>query len=266
MTIYPQWGSYLFMANVWLLSYPHTVATYQRSYFSIKKNRLFVSFVFFFFFAINTVLYRTYDLVMLMNGYFYLQFIHYFRQNYGISKIYSKNWKMFDSWLFHLVNLAGLLALWKEKIVFFGYGLDGFKLFQGQENIFYILLAIYGLRIFYGILNKEKYSPMLYIHLVLLSLTVAVPGYFMLGWLGLHLFHNIQYLMMNWQLNKRVPFLWSYLKALLLVVVLYRTSYRIDKAITYFIPFSFIVILSVNYGHYFFDTYLWKRRYRESFP
>lgn len=266
MTIFPQWGSYLFMANVWLLSYPHTVATYQRSYFSIRRNRIFVSFVFLCFVALNALLYRKYDLVMLMNGYFYLQFFHYFRQNYGISKIYSKDWNIVDSWLFHLVNLAGLLALGKEKIVFFGYGLTGLKLFPGQEKIFYIILSLYVLRLSFGFFKKQKHSPMLYIHLALLGLTVSIPGYFMLGWLGLHLFHNIQYLYMNWKLNKRVPFLWSYLKALSLVIVLYRTSYRIDKAISYFIPFSFIVILSVNYSHYFFDTYLWKRKYRESFP
>lgn len=266
MFLKPAWGGYIFLANVWLLSYPHTVATYQRSYFTFKKNRFLLGFIFLIFVSANAWVYKNYDLVMLMNGYFYLQYFHYFRQNYGISKINSKHWSLLDSWLFHLVNIFGLLALWTDGVTFFGYGLVRFEIFQGQEFLFFVTLGIYLLKIVLDYFKHKNISIMLPIHLILLTITVTLPKYFLLGWLGLHLFHNIQYLLMNWQLNKRVHFIWSYLKAVFIVVVLYRTAFRFDQAMNNLLPFSFIIILSVNYSHYFFDTYLWKRKYRESFP
>jgi hypothetical protein len=266
MFLKPIWGGYLFVANLWLLSYPHTVATYQRSYFRQKYKRLLTFFIFLSLFGINVWIYRTWDFVALMNGYFYLQFFHYFRQNFGIAKIESPKWSTFDSWLFHLTSLSGLLALWSNEVTFLGYGLWSFEIFKGQEFVFYFFFSFSLLKVLFDLKQKRLSSPMFLIHNVLLAITVSIPNYFLLGWLGLHLFHNIQYLYLNWNLNRRYPFIWSYLKTVLLVFVLYKTAFRLDQLFYYIMPFSFIVILSVNYTHYFFDTYLWKNKFREQFP
>lgn len=262
----PVAGNYLFAANLWLLSYPHTVATYQRSYFRTRSKKFFTFIIFICIFFINVAVYKTWDLVALMNGYFYLQFIHYFRQNFGISKINSKDWDEIDTALFHLVSFSALLSLWNGEVTFLGYGLWSFKVFNGQEYVFFAVLALTLLKLFIDAFNKKKKAPMVYIHIILLTITVSIPRYFLLGWLGLHLFHNIQYIYLNWKLNSRHSFLWSYIKTVAVVVTLYHSAYKFDKLMYYFIPFSFIMILSVNYTHYFFDTYLWKKKYREQFP
>lgn len=266
MWLWPQVGFYIFTANLWLLSYPHTVATYQRSYFRSKTNKFKVVLAFAFFILLNFWVYKVYDLAMLMNIYFYSQFFHYFRQNFGLAKIYSKAWNKIDSVLFHLINATALLVLWINTSSFFGYKLYGLELFTKQHYIYFILLIAYGLRIIHRLKSETPYSPMLLIHLTLITVTVSSTQFFLIGWLGLHFFHNIQYLLMNWQLNKRTSFVWSYTKSVLTVVILYSTVKYFDKNLYMLLPLSFIVILSVNYSHYYFDSYLWKRKYREAYP
>lgn len=266
MWLFPKHGAFIFLANLWLLSYPHTVATYQRSYFRLINNKVKAFVIFIFFVILNYLLYQKYDLTMLMNIYFYSQFFHYFRQNFGLAKIYTNNWSGVDSIFFHLLNICALLVLWNNTSAFLGYKLFGIILMDNQSYIYLVSIIIYGLYVLYRNLHGIRYSPMLYIHLALLTLTVLWTHSFLIGWLGLHFFHNIQYLIMNWQLNKRISFLHSYLKSVLIVFILYSAVQYFDAQMYLLAPLSFIVILSVNYSHYFFDSYLWKRKYREAFP
>ncbi len=259
----PEIVQYIFLANLWLLSYPHTFATYSRSYFSNPKNKIKAFFVIVLFLIFNIGVVYFYDFVLLINIYFYSQFFHYMRQNFGISKLKSKMWNKYDSILFHLFYIFSLIFFWRIGHTFLGY-----KVFSPTlPSVLVTICGISGAFVFmYFIFRYRSISKYTFIYLSLTAVMTINLKTFILGWLGLHLFHNSQYLVMSWQLNPKRSFLKFYSILVISVAVIYSGAIFFDQYFSAFVSLSFCLILSVNYSHYLFDSFLWKRRYRSLFP
>lgn len=258
----PEVVQYIFLGNLWLFSYPHTFATFKRSYFENKKTKTLALVCVFSFVLINLAIFKIYDFVVLMNVYFYSQFFHYIRQNFGISKISSIGWNSLDSFLYHLITIAILFAFWKNDVSFFGYKLFRFDLPEFANEI--SLYLIYAIALYF-VTRFKKISKMTYLFLFLSILLTYSSQVFILAWLGLHLFHNTQYLILSWKSNPRESFIKYYLGLVALTVIFYKSSEFIFSSINY-IPITFCIILAVNYSHYFYDAFLWKRKYRLMYP
>jgi hypothetical protein len=261
--IKPEIVQYLFLGNLWLLSYPHTFATFTRSYFSSKGNKLKAFVAIILFFAFNLWVLYLFDFVILINIYFYSQFFHYVRQNFGISKIGSSSWKVLDSVIFHLFHLCLLVFFFRLEHSFLG-----FKLYQPDLSEIFYTLGGFGVLLFgvYFLIRFRSIDKKVFIYLSLGGLMTFNETSFILGWLGLHLFHNSQYLVMNWNLNPKENFYFHYGKIVILVFVIYKSAQFIEDYLISGLSIVFCLILAVNYSHYFFDSYLWKRKYRLQYP
>jgi hypothetical protein len=259
----PDIVQYVFLANLWLLSYPHTFATFTRSYFSIKENKFKAGVCVVGFLVFNLWVLHYYDFVMLINIYFYTQFFHYVRQNFGISKLGSKSWNVLDTVCFHVFHIALLLFFFRHDHSFLGY-----KLFQPDLDTLYSNIGA-GVIIIIGcyfLVRIKTINKLIYLYLGLGTLMTYNETSFILGWLGLHLFHNSQYISMNWKLNPRESFGYHYVKIVVLVFVVYRAAYYFETQLVNGLSIAFCLILAVNYSHYLFDSYLWKRHFRLYYP
>ena len=94
--IFPQAIGVIFLINLWALSYPHTISTFSKKAFASTKFKLLGIAVFIAMISLFAALAHYKDLVFIMNIYFIAQFIHYIRQNYGISRSYLHNNKAMD--------------------------------------------------------------------------------------------------------------------------------------------------------------------------
>ncbi len=259
----PELVSSIFIANLWLLSYPHTFATFKRSYFLKKENKIKAGICIILFLLLNIFIVYRFDFVALINIYFYSQFFHYCRQNFGISKLHSKSWLKMDSVLFHFYHVFILLFFWRVPHSFLGFKIFSPTLQQNLTTFSFGAICFIGL---YFISRMKKISAMTYIYLALSAVMTYSSESFILGWLGLHLFHNSQYLVMGHRLSPRNSFLWYWFSLIFLVVVLYSLAGYLDQKIGFFISISFCLILAVNFSHYLFDSFLWRRKYRENYP
>lgn len=259
----PEFVSTLFLINLWTLSYPHTFATFKRSYFSKKENKVKAIVCVVSFLILNVYIVYAYDFVLLINIYFYSQFFHYCRQNFGIAKIYSLSWKKMDGVLFHFYHVFVLFFFWRTSHSFLGY-----KIFSPYIEPYVSSFALYSM-IFIGIYFASRFnkiSSMTYIYIGLGAIMTYSSESFILGWLGLHLFHNSQYLVMGHSLSPRNSFFIYWISLIVSVFVIYSFAIYLDQYIETFVSFSFCLILAVNFSHYLFDSFLWKRDYRSRFP
>jgi len=257
--IRPEFVQYLFLANLWLLSYPHTFATFTRSYFSSKENKIKALVVIILFFVFNLWVLHLFDFVILINIYFYSQFFHYVRQNFGICKIGSSSWKVLDTVSFHLFHLCLLIFFFRLEHSFLGY-----KLYQPVPSGMFYTFGGFGVLAFgvYFLIRLRSINKKIFLYLSLGGLMTFNETSFILGWLGLHLFHNSQYLVMSWNLNPKESFYFYYGKVVVLVFIIYKFAQFIEDYLISGISIAFCLILAVNYSHYLFDSYLWKRKYR----
>ena len=75
----------IFLLDVWLLSHPHAISTFTKK--RVRKNISFfkiIMAVFFIGITLATVSVKL-SFVVVFNIYFFLQWFHYARQNYGIT-------------------------------------------------------------------------------------------------------------------------------------------------------------------------------------
>lgn len=259
----PELLSTLFLLNLWILSYPHTFATFKRSYFLKKENKIKAGLSILIFLLLNIYIVYAFDFVLLINIYFYSQFFHYCRQNFGISKIRSPYWKRIDGVLFHFYHVFLMLYFWRTSHTFLNYKIFSPAIDTNVTTFSLWSMIVIGL---YFISRFKKISSMTYIYLCLGAIMTYSSESFILGWLGLHLFHNSQYLVMGHSLSPRNTFAFYWLSLVISVFVIYSAARYLDQYSGSFVSFSFCLILAVNFSHYLFDSFLWKRKYRESFP
>ena len=251
----------VFLINLWALSYPHTLSTFSKKAFSSIKYKALGVLVFLSMLAVVSGLAMLKDLVFIMNIYFIAQFFHYIRQNYGISKSYLKNSKAMDLQINGFLFFIFLFT--QQNLSFFQFKIWTFPV---DLPILYIYFFHLSFVIYRKILlftyDKKSIISFENIQYLLFSLFVFNLISFELVWIGINMVHNIQYLLLVNFEDHKSKFILFYLPIFLISFVLFKSADYINENFQFTLSVSFILVMALNFSHYIFDSFLWKRKYR----
>ena len=93
VTSNPAWYAAVVLADLWFLGYHHIVSTYTRLGFSSKsllRNRVLAVYLLLAVVLATTTLAFTAGAWVVASAFLYLQWFHYMRQGYGISRMYFR--------------------------------------------------------------------------------------------------------------------------------------------------------------------------------
>ena len=290
----------LLALDIWLLAYPHVIATFTRLSFdseSFRKHRFLML-------GLPPILlvatFSTAYLVgpwLLFSIYFYWQWFHYTRQSFGLEQIYRRKANgpnpasdPLTKWAFYLVPIWGILhRSHQDPGTFMGLPLACIPVPSWLLNIVAFaalsLLVIWSLRSIRRIRRSElQIAHTLY---ATSHFWIFLFGYVLIeditqGWLVLNIWHNAQYLLIVWmynnrrfngQVDPRHRFLSTIsrsrgLVVFFLVCLAMSTAFYLslrqlraaDVALAF--PVFFIVVQAINYHHYIVDGLIWKVRRR----
>lgn len=257
--IYPVSLALLFSINVWCLSMPHSFSTFTRHDLrtvgvGTKATLLFIAF-----FILLSAMMNRIGFVTIYSFYFYWQQFHYTKQNMGIGiwkKKESANKERFIDYTFYfLISIFSIAAsFYGGGIQFFGYSL--LNPFIGLSLNPHLALVLNFIVLGLYIYLRPTFWKMALTHTLIYSLAYLVMNNFVLGWILLNIFHNSQYLFFMKKEEKNLMF---FLYAAILSIGIYFILH-IDVLIT----MSIAVMLSLNFTHYVFDGFIWKKKYRMS--
>jgi hypothetical protein len=264
----PAYIGVVFIINLWALSYPHNVATFFLEYFDDRRTKLKATALMLCFLALNIFIVLKFGLIIFFNIYFYLRIVHYTRQNFGVIKINSPYWTKFDSYLFHGNLFLALLSMWGSGVdSFLGYKIYTIDLPSSFKYSIFIGLNITIVREIFlykkGLIREYKNHVL---HYALLIPFTQLREHTVEIWIYLNLLHNIQYLSICFDTfkiqRKEQRFIKYILPILIFVAVLYGTIMGIGRFVNTFLPVSVMIVIAVNFTHYYYDTFLWKKIYR----
>jgi hypothetical protein len=217
----------LLLADLWLLGYHHVVATYTRLAFDLqtfKSNR---------FLALDSLVVVTVATVALAftagawvvaSAFLYLQWFHYMRQGYGISRMFyraahaeqtqssgapTRDWV--TDLVIYLVPIYGMaqrsstmgdrflnmpvetLVLPKSLVLVLGAAAA-------------VAVGVWGLRVARDIVRGEcdaAHSMFVASHVLIFQLAYVMIDDVNVGWLAINVWHNLQYVMVVWMVNAK---------------------------------------------------------------
>lgn len=254
--LYPTSFNVLFLINIWVFSLPHTFATLTRSD-RRSPNHLLLTMGLLILFTIAVMTFaNTSGLVLLYSLYFYWQQFHYGKQNLGIA-----GWEVGEKvsvldQVFYLsivaLSLCGLLGNGAQG--FFGYTL--YFPFNLQFSKIALFASISLLTVLYIQLKPKHLRPAIE-HSLIFSLSYLYSEHFVLGWLLLNVFHNLQYLKFMKDYEKKTSYL---IAPALLTGLLFLTQFHMfNNLILFSLPLSLTTMLALNFTHYTLDSLIWKR-------
>ncbi len=119
VVLQPDWFLVLLVLDLWLLGYPHVIATFSRISFDtsdLRENRFLVLGLPWIVFAATIALGSVAGLWALATTYLYWQWFHYTRQSYGLMRYYVRRAgaagageETVTTWALYLVPLWGIL-------------------------------------------------------------------------------------------------------------------------------------------------------------
>lgn len=260
--IAPEAIGIIFLINLWALSYPHTISTFTKQAFGKTKYKVMGIIVLLAMIALFSSLAFYKDLVFIMNIYFIAQFIHYIRQNYGISRSFLNNSKAFD---LQINGLLFFIFLFTQKsLSFFQFKIWTYPI---ETPILYFYFFHLSLVVYRKILlftyDKKSLLSFENIQYILFSLYVFNYVSFEFVWIGINMIHNLQYLVLVNLHDHKTKFAYFYLPIFLISFILFKSADYINANFHFTLSVSFILVIALNFSHYFFDSFLWKRKYRE---
>ncbi len=286
--------------DIWLLGYPHVIATYTRLSFdtaSFREHRWLVLALPLVLLAATFSLAATIGPWVLFSVYFYWQWFHYTRQSYGLEQIYRRKALGSDApsdplakWAFYLVPIWGILnrshqdpgkflSLPLTCIPVPGWAVDVVAALAIALLLSWTLRTLYGIR-----KGRVHLAHTLYVisHFWIFILGYVVIQDITLGWLVLNIWHNTQYLLIVWMYNNkrfenRVDpahrFLSTISSSRYLIVfflvclgvstLFYLGVHQLKRAdLLFLFPVFFVFNQTINYHHYVVDGLIWKVRKR----
>jgi len=233
--------------NVWLLSVPHTFATFFRSDLRTPGRGVLAVLVFSGFLLLSIAFKRTSDLSVLVIAYFFAQQFHYSRQNYGFSRIGSANegGSVLETVFYPAVAMISVLgALSKGPINFFGFAVRSPLPFYFPEWVTFFLLS----SLMAGVLllcprDRWRHAALHF------AMNVALFGfsrYFIFVWFMINVLHNFQYLLLMFRLERSARVL----------VFPYLLSFSL--ALVADLPQMILVFIALNFTHYLWDARIWR--------
>jgi hypothetical protein len=251
--LFPTSFETLFLINIWLISVPHTFATFTRSDRRKIKSLILPIVILLTYMAAIVFTGHTQGIVLIYGIYFCWQQFHYTRQNYGIGKQSAKTSSSWDQ-AFYLIS-SGLILLSSFSSGpqnFFGYALANPLPLSLSANVCFFLVFSAA-----TILSLFQKTLMPLEHVLIFSLAYLGAEHFALGWLLLNVYHNLQYLSFM-QLFERK---WSYLLwPLSLTLAFFILQHHSVQSLNFFsVPLGLALMLALNFTHYTFDGVIWRR-------
>ena len=255
--IHPVSLALLFSLNVWCLSMPHSFSTYTRHDLRSPRVALKAFFLFSAFFILLNVTMNRIGFVTIYSFYFYWQQFHYTKQNIGIG-IWKKQKRsqkelLIDYIFYFSTSILSIAANFSDGgVQFFGYSLiNPFSLITFEPHYvigFNLLILLLYLS------QRPKAWKMAITHTIIYSLAYLLLNNFVLGWILLNIFHNSQYLIFMKQEESNLQYLFY---AIALTLAIYLVLH-----LESFFSLTISIMLSLNFTHYIFDTFIWKKKYK----
>jgi hypothetical protein len=293
VAVQPALFAILFVLDLWLLAFPHVIATFTRLVFdseSFRRHR---------FLAVGlpplmaaaiaaVVLWKGYEPIVTL--YFYWQWLHYTRQSHGLERIL---WHKTAGpaagahagrWLLHLVALWGLLNRCHQAQPAFLTMTLAWLPVPGWLVALAGAAALAAFVVWLPSAWAAGANAARHTAFVLSHVAVFVVGYGLVpdvshGWLVVNIWHNAQYMMIVWYFNAtrfragvdpQHAFLSTISQprhVLLFVVVCLGLSAALYLPLHYVVPaavggFPVAVVLAqlLNFHHYVVDSRVWRLR------
>lgn len=262
INIVPESLGIIFLINLWGLSYPHTISTFTKKAFKRTGYKISAIVLLVLMIASMSAIAFYKDLVFIMNIYFLAQFIHYIRQNYGISRSYLLNKKAMDLQINGALFFFYLIT--RDSLSFFQFKIWTFPI---ESPVLYIYFFHLSFVLYRKILlvahDKKNLLSFENIQYILFSLFVFDFISFEFVWIGMNMIHNLQYLLLVNHQDHGNRFLYFNIPVVLISFVLFKSADYINANFQFTLSVSFILVISLNFCHYIFDSFLWKKKYRE---
>lgn len=282
----------LVAADLWLLSYPHVLATYTRLCFdreSFRAYRGLVTWLPLVMLATTLGLAGTFGAWVLTTTYFYWQWWHYARQSWGIAQIYRRKAgadsvgpeRLYQA-AFFLLPLWGVLHRSQQGDTrFLGMPLRVIPVADPIVTVVaaaavVALVAWSATRVAAWLRGELAVTHTLYVasHVAVFAVGYLVIPAVTSGWLAMNVWHNAQYSLFVWHFNNKrfangidpsAPSLstlcqtrnaWRYaITCLALSTAAYGGLQTFGLA-------TIAVMQAINFHHYVVDGVIWKVRRR----
>ena len=254
ISINPSLTTGLFFTNFWLLSYPHTFATYFRKDFFERFNLKTVILIHLIFFGFFVLLRKFSSAQAVLAIYSAAQLWHYYRQNLGVPKFHQVLW---HKSIFNLERAVFWLCL-------LHYFFKEFPLFSGLKEIPYHLLLVNISLIYASLIYRFKLPSKQFLgswlHACLYIIAMIPDHGAMETLLILGVFHNLQYLKVMGNTN-RISMPAMTLLGAVTTFVLLATILAAGHQHPVLQSSIFDLGLSLVFSHYFFDSLIWRKRF-----
>jgi hypothetical protein len=288
----------LLIADLWLLGYHHVVATYTRVAFTaetFRTNRFLAVDLLVIVIAATLALAFTAGAWVVATAFLYLQWFHYMRQGYGLSRMYFRTSSegqvagsrdIVTDLLIYLVPvyaMAARSATMGEKFL----DLPVKTLVLPSEAITALGFAAAAAGAMWALRSAMAFTrgtlDGLYASFVLSHVTIFLVGYVAIenadtGWLAINIWHNFQYVLVVWMMNTKkyagVEPITSFIARISQPgrIARYFFSCIAISTVIYLILGRFVAVLGggmaltvglymgINFHHYIVDALIWKRR------
>lgn len=271
--------SIIFLVDIWLLSHPHALVTFFKKQTYQKFSLKSLGLIFGVTVVALTLVAKEKGQVGLYFIYFFWQWFHYFRQNYGISfhllESQSKTVRRVEYAFNHVMPLLAILVLFsKGPLDFLGHYIPFFDFQAGRMAFQTTFLGLFLLWLGWSLFQLFKtergghfaYFVNTFSSFALYYFSYIFAEHFIYGWLGLTIFHNVQYLYFTF---KDKNFHWSFLNkargpsfygvlTLFSVAVYGLIFLGTDLISSPFLPMALIAVFSLNILHYVVDSFIWR--------
>ena len=296
----PRLYPFLLVADLWLLGYHHVIATYTRLAFdtqSLRRNRFLAVDLLAIVTLMTLGIAVTAGAWVIATAFLYLQWFHYMRQGYGISRMYFR--ATADGQLPGSRDVAADFAIYLVPI----YGIAARSATMGDrflglpvkplvlpDSIVTLLGALAAAAVVAWIAKTMRaaladtldfqYTAFIASHIAIFLVAYVFMNDVNGGWLAINVWHNFQYVLVVWMSNARryaggvdpaARFLsrlsqpgrvTMYFACCLAITTLIYAA--IDRFTLLVLGGSMAVTIGIymgiNFHHYIVDALIWKRR------
>jgi len=289
----------LLIADLWLLGYHHVVATYTRLAFTadtLRRNRFMAVDLLVLMMTGTVAVALTAGAWVVSTAFLYLQWFHYMRQGYGISRMYFRATS--DG------REAGARDLLTELVLYLVpiYGIAFRSATMGDRFLEYPVktlvlppqvIALLGVAAFVAVSLWAVRAAaslargtldVLYAAFVVSHVAIFMVAYVAIedanvGWLAINVWHNFQYVMVVWMVNAKryaggvdptARFLSSisqpgrvaayFTSCLAISTLVYLVLGRFVAAVGGGLALTVGLYMGINFHHYIVDALIWRRK------
>ena len=288
------------LADLWLLGYHHVVSTYTRLGFSsqsLRQNRFLAVDLLVVMVLVTTVLTFTAGAWAVASAFLYLQWFHYMRQGYGISRMYfrttpagqaagARDW-IADAVIYTVPIYVIAYRSTTMGDMFLEMPVKTIVPPQGLLTMLAVVAAVavgawfvrMGLRVASDTADV-RYEGFILSHVVIFFCGYVWTADANVGWLAIDVWHNLQYVLVMWMVNvKKYGGRVDTNEPLLSRIsqparpLMYFACCLLITTIVYLGLNNFTVLvmggglaatlglyMGINFHHYLVDDLIWKRR------